>query len=297
MTRLRIFASQSRFVNWRFRVAVFLGAIALTSLGGTVLQSYAQQSIPARINRWLSIRDVAGNVNYLKGNDTRPAKVGDRLQQVGEGINTGRDATATLEVDTGIGFIDVAEQTNLRVQTLEYAPDNGRITHLYVSQGQARLRVRTFTHRGSELEIRTPAGVSGVRGTDFGINVHTDGRMAIATLEGRVETTAEGAAVDVPGGFQNFTIPGEPPAPAVPLRNDTSLNYRIRRQFSGSQRRLLLVGEVDPVNIVLIENEPQPLNRDGRFTVELPARTRVNLAVTVITPLGREETHEILVRP
>ncbi len=269
----------------------------MTSLGGTVLQSYAQQSIPARINRWLSIRDVAGNVNYLKGNDTRPAKVGDRLQQVGEGINTGRDATATLEVDTGIGFIDVAEQTNLRVQTLEYAPDNGRITHLYVSQGQARLRVRTFTHRGSELEIRTPAGVSGVRGTDFGINVHTDGRMAIATLEGRVETTAEGAAVDVPGGFQNFTIPGEPPAPAVPLRNDTSLNYRIRRQFSGSQRRLLLVGEVDPVNIVLIENEPQPLNRDGRFTVELPARTRVNLAVTVITPLGREETHEILVRP
>lgn len=297
MTRLRTSAFKSQRANRRCPVSILLGAMVLTSLSGIAIHSYAQQSIPARINRWLAVRNVAGNVSYLKGNDTRPAQVGDRLQQVGEGINTGEDSTATLEVDTGIGFIDVSEQTNLRVRTLEFAPDNGRITHLYVSQGQARLRVRTFTHRGSELEIRTPAGVSGVRGTDFGINVHTDGRMAIATLEGRVDTTAEGETVAVPDGFQNFTIPGEPPTPAVPLRNDTSLNYRIRRQFSGSQRRLLLIGEVDPVNIVLIEDEPQPLNRDGRFTVELPARTRVSLEVTVITPLGREEIHEILVRP
>lgn len=283
--------------NLRSQALLVLGTLFLVSLGGVAFQSYAQQSIPARINRWLAVRNVAGDVKYLKGNDARPAKVGDRLQQVGEGINTGQDSTATLEVDTGIGFIDVAEQTNLRVRTLEFAPDNGRITHLYVSQGQARLRVRTFTHRGSELEIETPAGVSGVRGTDFGINVHTDGRMAIATLEGRVDTTAEGETVAVPDGFQNFTIPGEPPTPAVPLRNDTSLDYRIRRQFSGSQRQVLLIGQVDPVNIVLIENEPQSLNRDGRFIVELPPRTRVTVEVTVITPLGREETHEILVRP
>uniref|UniRef100_A0ACD5H295 FecR domain-containing protein n=1 Tax=Desertifilum tharense IPPAS B-1220 TaxID=1781255 RepID=A0ACD5H295_9CYAN len=50
--------------------------------------------------------------------------------------------------------------------------------------GQARFRVRRFNHPGSSLEIETPAGSSAVRGTEFGVSVHPDGKTGIATREG-----------------------------------------------------------------------------------------------------------------
>jgi hypothetical protein len=73
---------------------------------------------------------------------------------------------------------------------MSIAPNNGRITRLLVPRGQVRLQLRPFTNPGSRMEIETPAGTSGVRGTEFGLNVQPDGKMAIATLEGSVATSA-----------------------------------------------------------------------------------------------------------
>jgi hypothetical protein len=253
----------------------------------------AQRSLQVRIDRWLAIQQMSGIVSYQQGNSARPATVGDRLQRVGDGIATGTQSRAVLAVDTGIGFVDVSEETQLRVRSLDIAPDNGRITHLQLERGQARVRVRPFTHDGSDLEIHTPSGISGVRGTDFGLAVHPDGATGLATLEGQVESLAQGVAVQVPAGFQNLTFPGEPPQEPVPLRDDTSLRYEVRRFIEGGRRRARFVGQVDPVNVVLVDEEPQVTDRQGRFSVWLPLLNFVRIEVHVITPLGREEIHEL----
>ncbi|OLP18312.1 iron dicitrate transport regulator FecR [Leptolyngbya sp. 'hensonii'] len=249
--------------------------------------------VSVRVNRWIVLRKVSGQVNYLKGAVGRPARLGDRLQAVGEGISTGPQSSAVLEVDTGIGLINVAEKTLLRVLALKYAADNGRITQLKIEQGQVRLRLRSFTHRGTRLEIQTPAGVSGVRGTEFGIVVTPNGKTGIATLTGNIETSAQGESVLVPGGFQNLLMPGFPPTQPVPLRDSTQLQYRWLQVVDGGIRKLRLIGQVDPVNGVLVNQVPQAVDRNGAFSLLFPVPNRLRLQVTVVTPLGKRQVHEL----
>ncbi|MBE9180357.1 FecR domain-containing protein [Oculatella sp. LEGE 06141] len=240
---------------------------------------------------WLEVRQLVGNVTIERSNRSQPARVGDRLSTVGDAIATGANSSAVLIVDTGIGNVNVAENTLMRIRSLSVAPDQGRITRLEVPRGRIRLQLRRFTSPNSELEIETPAGISGVRGTDFGVAVQPDGKTGVATLNGAVVTAAQGQEVDVAGGFQNFTIPAEPPAPATPLRNDTQLQYQFVRLIEGGVRRIRLLGRVDPVNLVEVNRVAQTTDRDGRFSVLYPALSSLRVEVRVSTPLGTEQVH------
>jgi hypothetical protein len=278
-------------------------ALVLTVIVAAVLsflvvaQSLAQQSLQVRVERWLEVRQVANDVTFEHGTTRRAAQVGDRLQAVGDSVVTGKKSTATLIVDTGIGVVEVSELTTLRVQRLAIAPDNGRITLLEVPSGNARLRVRPFTHRGSELEIQTPVGLSGVRGTVFGVAVQPNGKTGLAVRQGAVNSSAQKRSVNVGGGFQNFTMPGEPPSIPVRRTDDTTLQYNFEKSMEGGVRKVRLLGRVDPVNSVIVDGVPQVTDRTGSFRTDLrlvPSYLRMQVVVT--TPLGRQETYALALR-
>ncbi len=258
----------------------------------------AQSSdVNVRVDRWLSIQQITGTVSFDRSSSSRAARVGDRLETVGDGVTTGTQSGASLLLDTGVGVINVLEYTNLKVRRLDITPDNGRITHLDLVRGQVRLKLRKFTSPNSELEIQTPAGLSGVRGTEFGVVVQQNGKTGIATLSGSVVTSAQGAQVPVPAGFQNFTIPGEPPSPAVPLRDDTTLTAEFAKLLDRGIRKVQILGRVDPVNAVTVNGVPQTTDRNGRFRSDVFLATsflRVNVVVT--TPLGKTQTYELALR-
>ncbi len=271
-------------------------ALTLLAVGMAALFATATpQVVPVRVDRWLEVRQLSGAVTFTRSGGTRMARVGDRLQAVGEGITTGSGSTAVLAVDTGIGFVNVTENTRMQVRSLDYAPDDGRITRLFVSRGQVRLQIRQFTNPSSEFEIQTPSGTSGVRGTDFGVAVQEDGKMGVATLDGSIDTAAQGQTVPVPAGFQNLTIPGEPPSPATPLRDDTTLQARTERVIVSQVRRVRLVARVDPVNAVLVGGVPQTTDRNGEFSLLFPARAGQQVpTITVITPLGKRQDYDFM---
>ncbi|WP_225885291.1 FecR domain-containing protein [Leptolyngbya sp. KIOST-1] len=258
-----------------------------------MLVSFAASAIPVRVDRGLVVSRVQGDVTLLRPGRSTAARVGDHLGAVGDGLRTGTRSSAVLNVDTDVGFLDVSERTELRIRTLEMAADGGRITHLTVPRGQVRTRLRRFTHEGSQFEIETPAGISGVRGTEFGVNVQDDGKTGIATLSGAVDTTAVGETVAVPAGFQNLIFPGEPPTEPVPLRDDPGLEYERRVIFERGTRFVTLIGRVDPVNTVFVDGAPQTVDRQGEFRLTRLATARLRVEVVVITPLGRQEIHEI----
>ena len=267
---------------------ILLGILLTLSPAG------AQQVTRVRVDRWLSVSTLAGSVTREQGNQSQAARLGDRLQSVGDGITTGRGANASLEVDTGVGTVFVSEGTKMRVQGLEMAPDNGRITRLQVTQGQVRLKVRRFTHGGSRLEIQTPSGLSGVRGTEFGIAVQPNGKTGLAVLQGKVVTSAQGATVPVDRGFQNFTIPGEPPSPPESLRDDTSLEYSFDKAIEKGVRRVRLVGRVDSVNSVMVGGVPQSTDREGRFRTDVKlVPSYFKIQVIVKTPLGKQKVYDL----
>jgi hypothetical protein len=269
-----------------------LGLLLAISFSASERQVDAQ-SLQVRVDRWLEVRQATGTVTYQQGQTSRNARVGTRLQAVGETIRTGQGASAVLAVDTGVGFVNVSENTTVRVQSLEVTNSGGRITQLQVSGGQARLQVRRFTNPDSRLEIQTPAGVSGVRGTDFGVSVQPDGKTGVVTLEGGVVASAQGQSVAVNGGFQSLVIPGEPPSPAVPLTNNPALD--LRQLTAEANQTARIVGQVDPVNLVQIEDETLVLDRQGNFDVTIPLSASRSIEAVVTTPLGRQQVYELLV--
>lgn len=245
-------------------------------------------------SRWLSVAQVRGNVEIVSlGDSPRRASRGDRLSQVGDQIITGQNSSARLTVDQGIASISVAERTQMQVRALGITQTGGYITELLIIQGQARLQVRPFTNPDSKLEIYTPAGVSGVRGTEFGIAVQPDGKTGLATLEGSVALSAQNQTVLVSGDQQSTVIPGEPPTAPEPLRNDPTLSVTILKPIGGGEVRVS--GITDPTNLLEVREELRTLNEDGQFnlTVTIPPDRRIKAKVT--TPLGTQQAYELLV--
>lgn len=261
-------------------------AIALSFLFGTAMVGAA---IQVQVKRSIVIRQMTGQVSYRSGNRTQGAAVGTQLQKVGDSLQTGPRSSATLSVDTDIGFIKMAEKTNLQVQTLRSTPDGGKITQLQVTAGQARLQLRPFTHTSSRLQVKTPAGVSGVRGTEFGVGVQASGKTGVATLTGSVVTEAQGRSVVVSAGTQNLTLPGEPPTPAVPLRDDPSMQLDYVYPISG--QTVSLRGRTDPVNVVAVNGQPQTSDRNGAFAAIAPILPDQKVRVLITTPLGKQQEY------
>lgn len=254
------------------------------------------KSLQVRIERWLEISQLNGTVTYFHDNAPRSAQIGTRLQAVGDTIQTGENSSAVLAVDTNIGFVNVSEKTTLRVQELQVSADGGRVTRLQIDGGQARLQVRPFTTPGSQLEIQTPAGVSAVRGTEFGVTVHPNGTTGIATSEGRVVAKAQGQEIVVDAGFEVLLIPGKAPLPPVPsttLTRASGLKLIVLTAVNNREARI--VGQINPVNLLSIANRPLATNPDGRFEVTVPFSPNRRIVAVVRTPLGNNQVYELAV--
>ena len=255
----------------------------------------AQKSIQVRTNQWLKVEKITGNVTYrnLYNYENRAAKVGDRLQAASDEISTGANGLALLSVDTGVGSIYVTENTTIKIVSFRTAADNGRITNLSIPRGKARLQIRKFTNRGSQFNIQTPSGISGVRGTSYYVSVKPNGNTVVTTFKGKVATTAQNQTKMVNGGFQNLTVVGQPPSTAVPIINDASLRYVIDRQASSSGRFILFVGYTNPFNTVKVDELEQSLDESGKFSLRFPATSSLKVKVTVKTSTGKIQIYEI----
>ncbi|MEL7068113.1 MAG: FecR family protein [Cyanobacteria bacterium J06581_3] len=253
-----------------------------------------------RGDRWLTVAALRGYVEIQPMGETRRrARLGDRLDRVGDILTTGPQASARLEVDLAIGFVSVAENSQLQIRTLSITQNGARITELFVLRGQVRLRVRPLTNPNTRLEIHTPAGVSGVRGTDFGVTVALDGQTGVATLEGRVVASAQGQTVSVAADQQSLIRQGEAPTPPAPLRNDPTLYIEVLRvtDTTDEQNRPLVqvAGYTDVVNLLRLAGEQVTLNRNGRFDMFLPIMANRRVEALVTTPLGTTQTYELVV--
>ncbi len=255
------------------------------------------QSLTIRGDRWLAITELSGSVTMVSQDGSRrQASRGDRLSDVGDTLITGNGASARLEVDLQTGFITMAENSQLQVQALSITRSGGRITELLVTRGQVRLRVRPLTNPDTRLEIYTPAGVSGVRGTDFGVSIQLDGRTGVATNEGRVVARAQGQAVQVGADLQTTIVPGEPPTPPEPLRDDPTLFIEALSPIPG-RSAVRIVGSTDEVNLLKIAEQPRLLDRRGHFDIEVSGSAAENrrIQAVVTTPLGTEQSYELVV--
>ncbi len=283
-------------VSKKFTMEKYALQLGLLFTAAMASAAIAQRPLQVQSGRWLEISQLKGTVSYYRGSASRFAKVGMRLQAIGEGIQTSARSRAALSVDTGIGTIEITENTNVQVQRLQTLPNGGHVTYLTVTKGQVRLQVRRFTNPSSELRLQTPAGWSGVRGTEFGIAVHPDGKTGVATGSGRVVAFAENQTVSIPGGYQSLIIPGEPPTPPKPIPREQDARLQLQMLIAIDQgRNVRISGQINPVNLLTLAAQPQIVSRDGQFEVVLPLPADRRISAVVTTPLGTRQLYELAV--
>lgn len=270
-----------------------LGLVSLT-LGGTALlgsDSLTAQTLRTASQRWLNVQQTQGSVTYL-ANGSRPARVGDRLTATGQGIRTGSRSSAVLNVDDGIGVVRIAENTNLVVSSLSTQANGGKITEMNVTQGQARLQVRRFNNPGSRLEIKTPAGVAAVRGTEFGVTVSSlSGKLGVATTSGAVAVSAQNQSVLVqPNQFSTIN-PGQAPTPPAPFNPNIRMDVQeLVRQGGGNYQ---LRAMTDPPNLVFINGQPIEVSTTGLVSAVVPAQPGGMITLLIRNPVGTEQVYQL----
>ncbi len=242
---------------------------------------------------WLEVRQTQGRV-IITSSPPKMAKVGDRLSKIGDSLETGANSSAILILDRGIGTINVAEKTNLRIRRLARLRSGARVTTLNLDQGQVRLNVRKFNNPESRLEIKSPAGVAAVRGTEYGISLSKDGRMVVATESGLVTAAALGRTVYLEPDFGSRLRPSQLPSPP------RLIDHELWIKLDGTEingRQIYVSGEVDPLNSVSIGDNEIVIDDNGRFeaTIPLPNSTSLfDFEIEVSNALGENRQHSLV---
>ena len=99
--------------------------------------------------------------------------------------------------------------------------------------------------------------------------------------------------MNVTGGLQTLMRPGDPPLPPQPIPPEPIFDYQIEQTIRGQVRYLMLVGQIDPINQVYVEDELQDVTSTGEFRYRSLAFRGASLDVRIVTPLGDVTTYDI----
>ena len=145
------------------------------------------------------VKKVVGTASYTDGSGVGPIKEG-QILMAGATINTGAGSYVDLDMGVNGNALRVEADSTLTLNKLEYtkAIDTVVNTELEVKKGSTVANVVNKLSKASKYEIKTPAGVAGIRGT-----VLRAGTTRIVCLIGRVEfrpTASGGIQLVIMGG-------------------------------------------------------------------------------------------------
>ena len=283
-------------LDWRIVAAFPLVALG-TSLNGLPASAQEVLTLPSsRPTRWLELRELNGEASARHGGTNwHTARLGDLLLWQGDGIRTGKNSEANLSFDDGIGSVRVFEESRLEILTLRTDAEGGKITEIDVPEGTARFQIRRLNRPSSALTIQSPAGIAGVRGTDFGVGITPMGRTAVATFEGAVVTEAGGISVNVDDGTYSIVIPGEVPTEPDSLSGaDVDLGiFNADLVPAAPIPTARMEAKVFPINLVYVNGEVVETDVSGNFTVDAVLNDRQSFSVEVRSPSGDAQGYEV----
>lgn len=149
------------------------------------------------------------------------------------------------------------------------------------------------TTSDAPVRVRTPRGVAGVRGTAFGVNVGPNGKTGVQTIEGAVGVGGRNREVAANTGANAVINPG-----SIPIVNPTTprlATMRLRSIFRSNSRTTRFLGQVEPMDLVFINDVPIETDADGKFDVTLPMPPSGRFRFVVRGPSVRERVYVISV--
>ncbi len=313
--------SNLHFLNYGWlspRIAILglsVSAVALLApVRGAIARANPPETAPIAqqqaSEREIVVEEVKGTVTY--GPSMQAVTVGQRLLAGEQELRTGNNSTVRLHIDTYIGSVEVAENTTLRIKTLA----SGK-TSLFVSQGRVRasigsttrnrlsqkaieketdksLLAQSNTSRGNyPVDIETPAGIAGVQGTSFGVNVGPNGKTGVSTLDGSVAAIAQGQTVLVNKGQYALIEPGK--APTQPAMAPARSAFRVLSVRKIGDNGIRVIGQAAPHDLVYVNGQPVETDIDGKFSTIVPRPLNRRVRFVLRGPTATETYYEIAV--
>src|SRR5208282_1075699 len=122
-------------------------------------------------------------VSIARGGTTIPASTTTAVEWQ-DLVNTQANARARIALDDG-SVLNVASDTSLKVVKHDAGAQQ---TELELTYGKLRTQAQKIAKPDGKFEVRTPAGVAGVVGTDFYVGYETTtNTMNVITFEGLVK--------------------------------------------------------------------------------------------------------------
>jgi hypothetical protein len=101
-------------------------------------ESWASRPLILRVDQALMIQSIVHPGYRLQAERATLAQIGDRLDQLGTGIQTG-DGAIVLALDTAAGSLRLAPQSRVRITQIVPQADGSRWFYLTIESGQAQL--------------------------------------------------------------------------------------------------------------------------------------------------------------
>lgn len=165
----------------------------------------------------LSVRllAVGEDTQLLSGGTRRAATAGERLQPA-TGLWTGPLGSAMLELDDGSRIL-VRRDTELRlVQAEQRVLGKATLVQIELLRGSLENQVRPLADGGGRFEIRAPAAVAAVRGTEFRVTAD-DTSLRTEVLQGLVQVANAAGRSDTGAGQGTVAGAGQAPRAPTPL--------------------------------------------------------------------------------
>lgn len=173
---------------------------------------------------------VVGTLTVVKGKveikekdgKSTPAKMGSKVKEK-DTIVCSKDSRAKL-VMLDQNVLNISPETELNLETYKFEPEkNDKNVVLNVLYGKVRSTVnQKYDGDKNKFNVKTPAAVAGVRGTDFLAGFNNANRQSnFITFQGMVEVGTPGPggailnSVMVAPGQSTTALVGAPPAPPV----------------------------------------------------------------------------------
>lgn len=173
-----------------------------------------QQPVSAEVIRF------RGDVALIRHGKSSPLERSDSLK-LGDGIRTGKNSSISIRFYDG-SYALVLPESEIYLEVLEGQKDKGLAnTLIKIVNGRVESKV-TQQKKGSRYQIKTPAAVAAVRGTEFRVGfARKSDTMHSEVLEGVIGVSGSGVTQDVRAGYATIAKVGSPPTaprqlPAAP---------------------------------------------------------------------------------
>lgn len=152
-----------------------------------------------------TVLTTEGTVEFLPVGTTewQMAKIGQTLE-VGDQVRTAVNSRATVRL-SNLSILRVSEQMSYEILPPRDAAGKPIID---VKAGKAYFFSR---NKPEEIQFETPVVTGAIRGTEFNVNVATNGRTEVALIDGAVELTNTAGDVYLSSGEEAVTEPGHAP--------------------------------------------------------------------------------------